>query len=327
MQIPAFFSYRFLFSALTPVRLPPFTGSTWRGAFGDALKRTVCVMRGLDRCETCVLYRHCAFPELFAPPRPASLPRRYGAVPPPFVFAPEEGGELACGEEIEIELRLIGKANRHLPFVVHALQRAAAKGMGKGRGRLQLRQVEQLSQQGWHAIGPGRDGGLKPMSEPYVPPAPEPLPQVRIAVFSPLRLKRSQRNVAPEGFDAEVFLTALLRRILLLAAADGRGADIDWAEAKHRMRSLRLAHADLGWREVVRRSARQGLMRAGGIVGSFELHGDLAPFWQPLWFGQWLHLGHLACMGLGAYRLEAAKLGDSAGGSDSRQDTAHEATA
>lgn len=134
-KTPAFQRYRFSFQAAEPVWLPPFAGSAWRGAFGGALKRTICIMPGIEDCRDCLLYRQCAFPELFAPPRPPDLPRRYATLPPPFVFAPEPGGVLEAGDVAEIELRLLAGAQRHLPYVVHALRRAAGRGMGARRGR------------------------------------------------------------------------------------------------------------------------------------------------------------------------------------------------
>lgn len=43
--------YRFVFAADPAARLPAFAGSAWRGAFGHALKRAVCVTR-LHHCLT-----------------------------------------------------------------------------------------------------------------------------------------------------------------------------------------------------------------------------------------------------------------------------------
>ena len=44
--------YRLEFTALEPVRLPVYAGSAWRGVFGHALKRLVCVTRA-PRCPNC----------------------------------------------------------------------------------------------------------------------------------------------------------------------------------------------------------------------------------------------------------------------------------
>ena len=48
---------------------------------------------------------------------------------------------------------------------------------------------------------------------------------------------------------------------------------------------------------------QQQEMQLGGLLGSVQLQGDLAPFAQLLHLGQWLHVGKNATMGLGGYRL------------------------
>ncbi len=63
--------HRLRFIAQEPLRLPAYAGSAWRGAFGHALKRLVCVTRE-PRCPDCLLYRSCTYPCLFeTPPDPA----------------------------------------------------------------------------------------------------------------------------------------------------------------------------------------------------------------------------------------------------------------
>ena len=54
--------YQLRFRAQDPVRLPPFAGSAWRGAFGQALKRLICVTREPE-CAACLLYRSQTFIE------------------------------------------------------------------------------------------------------------------------------------------------------------------------------------------------------------------------------------------------------------------------
>ena len=60
----AFFSLSFVplrlcFEAREPLRLPPYKGSTFRGAFGVAFKRTVCIVRH-RQCERCLIRTQCA---------------------------------------------------------------------------------------------------------------------------------------------------------------------------------------------------------------------------------------------------------------------------
>ncbi|MBK7847400.1 MAG: CRISPR system precrRNA processing endoribonuclease RAMP protein Cas6 [Zoogloea sp.] len=44
--------------------------------------------------------------------------------------------------------------------------------------------------------------------------------------------------------------------------------------------------------------------RPGGVIGSWRLTGEIAPFIPFLYLGQWLHVGKEATFGLGGYRLE-----------------------
>jgi len=80
-------TYRFYFATDSAVRLPNFAGSAWRGAFGHALKKTVCVVRNTP-CNQCMLKNACAYSYLFETPPPANTEkmRKYTAAPHPFVL-------------------------------------------------------------------------------------------------------------------------------------------------------------------------------------------------------------------------------------------------
>ena len=75
-------TYRFYFSTERPIRLPGFAGSAWRGAFGHALKKTVCVVRNTP-CNQCLLKNACAYSVVFETPPPANAEkmRKYTAEP------------------------------------------------------------------------------------------------------------------------------------------------------------------------------------------------------------------------------------------------------
>ena len=79
--------YRFYFSTENAARLPNFPGSAWRGAFGHALKKTVCVVRNTP-CNQCLLKNACAYSVVFETPPPANAEkmRKYTAAPHPFVL-------------------------------------------------------------------------------------------------------------------------------------------------------------------------------------------------------------------------------------------------
>ena len=79
--------YRFRLRAQEPIYLPKYSGSAWRGVFGNSLKKLVCVTRE-PQCEPCLLYRNCIYSYLFeTPPDPeAGKLRKYNAAPHPFVL-------------------------------------------------------------------------------------------------------------------------------------------------------------------------------------------------------------------------------------------------
>jgi hypothetical protein len=71
-------------------------GSAWRGGFGRALRRAVCVT-GLPTCPGCPFEASCVYPYLFEtmPGGEGGILAGYDRVPNPFVLAPPwDGGHL-----------------------------------------------------------------------------------------------------------------------------------------------------------------------------------------------------------------------------------------
>jgi hypothetical protein len=135
-------SYRFVFECAGPTPRG-FQGSAWRGAFGRALKSTVCVTR-LEDCAACLLLRGCAYPYIFETPPSdeARKLRRYPAAPHPFVLDlpwSEGGGSHAY----VLGVNLFGHAHRYLPYIVYALSGAGAAGIGAKRTAFALIEVQQ----------------------------------------------------------------------------------------------------------------------------------------------------------------------------------------
>lgn len=129
-------TYRF--RAATEGRLPAFAGSAWRGAFGHALKRAVCVMR-LRPCDGCPLERSCLYPTLFhaAPDPAAARLSRLRSIAQPYVLMPPPDGprRLRPGDAVELAVTLVGWAIGQRAYVQRALERAAG-GLGPDRLRL-----------------------------------------------------------------------------------------------------------------------------------------------------------------------------------------------
>jgi hypothetical protein len=303
--------YRLTFHPRETLRFQAHAGSAWRGAFGRALKRTVCVTRA-PRCEGCLLFHSCPYPYLFEtpPPQGAAKMRRYSAVPHPFVIAPLAAGVSAPGQDYALGLALFGRANQYLPYVVHALSQAAHEGIGSARTALDLAEVRQQESTGGWARIYSCEGTL--CARPPFVPEPPPLPlAVAIKIETPLRLKRENDNITSETFRFVDLFSSLLRRISMLTYFHtDTPLETDFAGITAAARAVPIAGHDLRWEDWTRYSSRQEtLMQLGGLVGTLRLEGsDLAPFWPYLWLGQWTHAGKATSMGLGAYRIEAASL-------------------
>mgnify|MGYP005813695785 CR=1 FL=1 len=297
--------------AETAVRLPAYAGSTWRGALGHALKRTVCVTGG-RHCPDCLLYRSCVYPYVFEtpPPERAAKLRKYPAAPHPFVIEPwADCREVAPGEGFGVDLMLIGRGQCQLAYFIEALRRAGSGGVGqgtaRGEGRYALTGVEQETAAGWQTIyALGGRLESQPAHTPDIPPPP--LGPVRIELATPLRLKVAEALVAPDRLRFRDFFSALLRRLSLLSYFHtDTPFETDFRALVQAAEAVPITDADLRWHDWTRYSARQdALLQMGGLVGAFTLpSAALAPFWPCLWLGQWTHTGKGAVMGLGRYRL------------------------
>jgi len=315
--------YRLHFNCMECLRLPKYAGSAWRGLFGHALKKAVCVTHE-PVCEACLLYRNCAYPYIFETPLPTDSDRmkRYTAVPHPFVVYPQMQADrtIEKGEAMLLELAVFGRANAYLPYIIHAFNIAGKHGIGKQQGKFRMLRVEQdTSGNGnWETIYEP-DSGLsqKPGFYPLIPECSE---LVKITLQSPLRLKRDGRLVGAKEFSFHDLYRNLLRRIAMLTYFHEKSVfEPDFATLAEASRNINIIDKDLHWFDWTRYSSRQKkTMQMGGLTGEFTVRGESLPdFWPLLWLGQWTHAGKGASMGLGRYRLQdAASLPDRTNSND-----------
>lgn len=305
--------YRLHFEARGDVRLPHFAGSTWRGALGHALKRLVCVTQ-LPQCARCALVQVCAHAYLFETPPPAHARkmRKYPAVPHPFVLNPPTGAQsLPAGAPYTLELALVGHGNRHLPYLIHALERAALAGIGKGRAPLALSSVERETRPGaedWFRVhAPG-----SPVENPPVAPCPipaVPASAVRLDLLTPLRLRRDGQPLRPDAWQFADLFSNLMRRVSMLTYFHtDQPLETDFPGLAESARQLQPLDQQLDWRSWARYSSRQRTTVAmDGLVGHIVLPAnELEAFWPYLWLGQYVHAGAGTSMGQGRYLLHPA---------------------
>jgi hypothetical protein len=306
MLRPGAFRTRYVFATFAPVErlaLQPYAGSAWRGAFGHALKRTVCIA-GMRPCAGCHLVHVCVFPKFFPADQSAAsdLPARFASPPVPFVLAPEptpRKGFFAPDETVEVRMLLLDTVADGAAYALHALIEAARHGIGAARTPLRL-------------VGLGQVGGPLRAPDPTAfaaalapfPLQPPSAPSyVRIRFVTPLRLRLADDLLTGAQFRPAHLIAAALRRTTLLL---GPPAEATAQRIRATAQALHWIAPRFGWLETTRRSTRQAAtMRFGGIVGKAGLDLSGAPdMWALLWLASILHLGKGASMGFGRIALD-----------------------
>ena len=301
-ELPVY-HFQFEFSADRPLQLPDYPGSAWRGAFGHALKRTVCVVRN-TACSECMLQYNCAYSYIFETPTPhnSQKMRKYTATPHPFVLQFPTDNQAGA---YRLELILFGKAQAYLPYIIHALQKAGRDGIGKNRQPFELQLVRQITQTGGqHIIY--QDTKLLPLP-PEIPLNIPPLPKtIKMTINTPMRIKQNGHYLNPETFNFCGLFSNLIRRISMLMYFHTEVAlETDFAALTQQARQIPLLQQNLSWFDWKRYSSRQKTrMNMGGVTGTVDLDLSQHPeYWPYLWLGQWTHVGKATSMGLGHYSL------------------------
>ena len=137
--------FRFTVYARERIRLPDYKGAVFRGGFGYAFKKIVCVVKDKP-CDSCLLKQKCIYSYIFETPPPddTEILRLYPKVPHPFVIEPPltEKQVFAPGESFSFHLILIGNAIDYLPYFIYTFTELGKQGIGSDRGRYDLTRVE-----------------------------------------------------------------------------------------------------------------------------------------------------------------------------------------
>lgn len=307
--------------AVEPATLPPYLGSTLRGAVGHLLRSALCDGSGCghecNQPETCRYYslfernRDGAKPFMLLAPTlpgleeiamggPVNLPYRTGA-PRRGELIPtlrcEAGWKFEVGGTLRFGLRLLGIASNVLGAILEAVAR-----WGLAVGGYQFRLVA------------ARDSSGQLVYDRRLPAVPVQMPtqqrltidteaasRVRIVFLSPAVFKINKMpTFSPQDFAIRFFEHSIGRAGQIYRACSGVRSP--WVEAPpthHEMAGHRLYHYDLP-----RHSFRQDKwLDFDGVVGYIDLVGELG--WAMPWAraAEVLHFGQKSAFGLGKVRV------------------------
>ena len=301
--------YQMILTALAPISMPPYAGSTYRGGFGHAFRKLVCTQGPID-CRDCTLKAVCPYPYIFetAPFEGAQQLRTYGDVPRPFVIDPlETRGEYRRGESLAFQLTLIGRAIDYLPYFILSFRDLGEIGIGKGRGRFQLSQVLTDSGESLYDSNTQMVNNLNnTFSFDEVRRETDALPtdQLTVRLLTPTRIMHEGRLTDELPFH--IFWRRMIGRISALAYFHcGESLELDFKGLIEKAMTVETTKTTLRWHDWTRYSTRQNRkMQLGGLVGSVTYTGDLEAFTPFLALGAFLHVGKNATFGLGKYRIQ-----------------------
>jgi CRISPR-associated endoribonuclease Cas6 len=316
----SFASFVFHLRANTELQLPPYKGSTLRGAFGVVFKDTVCIMDHRD-CDRCILRLKCAYPYIFDTPIPdgSTRMRKYQRAPHPFVIDPSlETQQLyKPNEPLSFGLTLIGKAVDYLPYFIYTFERLGREGgIGKGRrfgnGRFWVDSVCWVEGNG--AEKPVYDGKKKVLNNSFRAltvseldmAVDSSLSQISVSFLTPTRITFDQQlHTYPEF---HVVIRNLLRRLSNFAYFHcGEELELDFKGIIESAKHVETSDGQVRWHDWERYSARQDTrMKMGGFVGSVEYRGQLGEFLPLLRLGEKVHVGKGTGFGLGRYEIIAS---------------------
>lgn len=285
LALPATVTLRATYVARESVSLPAFLGGTLHGALGHALHAIDPRLDSLIQGGT-------------PPPEAPGFVR--ASPPSPVVVVPPRLAEprtLLAGEPLELGLVLIGPAVVDVGVVLAALQGVGERGLGRGRGRLQLVEVrDDVGQRVWAGgrvrSAPGLDRAAVLSSGGAVTMRPR----------TPLQILRGGRVVS-EPTPADL-VGAAARRCVALAWTFGAGLELSVRDLESAARDQLDGRGEWTRLEATRWSSRQQQRHpVGGVMGAIRITGDLEPFMPFLGACVRVGLGKGTALGLGLFDL------------------------
>lgn len=309
------------------LKMPEYSGSMLRGAFGVALRELTCIT-AMSECKQCPIKERCKFPRIFE--TPALLSTATQAVNPYVIHVPTTTQQL-CGQSPLIYKRgdiwhfsmtLMGAATLEFGIIIKAWKRALKTGLGTHQPykRATLLQVSCDDKIIYCEAYSSTDINTHLIQNiPYhisihsIPEVNSNFPIHLIMRFlTPFRYQHHNRIVSqPDQLDSYGFVASLYNRIRL--CQENHSANENWDigyDSYYLFRddiSTLGIEAEVSAHHVPRRSNRQQRkMQLYGLQGDIHLTGEskiLQRLLPALQLGERLHIGKNTTMGLGQYQL------------------------
>lgn len=309
-----FGKYHFKCRFVDPAFLPPYKGSTFRGVFGHALKRIVCVLK-TQSCPQCPLKQSCLYTQVFESALEGnSYSEKTLTSVSPYVIQPPldtKEGYLA-GEDFDFDLLLFGPVNEKFAHFLYSFIEIGKCGIGSKRwetsGCFEVVSVHEgehlIYSEGSQVVNRSSLGQDIICSCDEFVETKCLSNKLTITLRTPLRIKSDNR--LQEKLPFHVLMRAVLRRISSLWASHAGGEPIlPYKELIARAADIQVYEDNLHWFDWARYSSRQdSKMLMGGLIGSISYEGQVEPYFSLLKLASMFNIGKQTSFGLGQYTVE-----------------------
>ncbi len=305
--------YEITLKSLEKINLPYYSGFAFRGLFGNALIKTVCVFKTFKKdCNTCILKDKCIYSLIFESP---AINKNNGAlkgtsnIPHPFIITPEKFNLQfnRKGSIGSIYLTLFGNAVEYLPFLIFAFERMGEIGLGRNRGKFIIKEVKQF-------VGINRKvlifkNGNSQITQKnfsfnfdYFKKMKTAKNSLIIKTFTPVRLKKENKFIRDNITLFDIML-AIKRRVKALSYYYSNN-EIILPEVETLIENIDFKLQNLSWLDLSRYSSRQDtFMKMGGLMFESEISGEVEKIYSYLKLAEFIHIGKNVSFGLGKIKI------------------------
>ncbi|NLO98648.1 MAG: CRISPR system precrRNA processing endoribonuclease RAMP protein Cas6 [Peptococcaceae bacterium] len=265
-------------------KLPPFLGSTLRGAIGQALLK--------DKLLYDFLFNN------------KSLSHGKKDIPNPYLLdLPDTNQfEFKPEEELTFKILLFGEAFEYTQAIVNALKEKEL-GLGAARYPFKLKQVKhEIDQRIIWKDGNYYEEAVCSFLLPYRTLSN--VTRVILRTLTPLRIRRNGQLLT--DIDFVTVIRNITNRLATLTSRYGGWVDeVEVQRIQNLAYQVEIVHSNFALVDLARYSNRLGeKMDFSGLMGSIEVQGDLTPFVPWLFAAQTLHLGRNTTFGMGKIEVE-----------------------
>lgn len=300
------YSIKIVCQASNSFEIGPFWGDEIHRALGRSLRNKYCIT-GAKTCNKCIESDFCNYKKIFmfSPPKSHSDYHKYSDPPQPLILRKSifQKSIISKGDVFSFELSIIGMAVEYYFPLIRAFEEIGQKGFSsKNQGKYiitQILQFDDIMGSSTKILNNDKPNNIDLKS---IPKILEISSNFLLEFNTPFYLLEKGKTISRPS--PNIIIERLHERISLL---NHFYCDGDMPE-KNEFTSLKLnACYDLVGVAIERiKKVPKNSNTIIGQLGKINISGQLNDVITLLLIGQWVHIGKMAALGLGTYKINSA---------------------